>query len=362
MMTWQVVVSCDCLKYFSRRRLYHLSLRAIRRESERKIEAQFSLLGKIYPLPLSPPAPSRSTFLMIRFSPRTFLYFLSISLILLGSSSSYVDSSNIVSAAKVKQISWKPRAFVYEGFLTDKECNHLISIAKSELKRSAVADNLSGKSMLSEVRTSSGMFINKGKDPIISGIEDKIAAWTFLPKENGEDMQVLRYEHGQKYDPHYDYFSDKVNIAQGGHRLATVLMYLTDVTKGGETVFPMAEETPRRRSSTEVEDLSDSARKGVAVKPRRGDALLFFSLHANAVPDPLSLHAGCPVIEGEKWSATKWIHVDSFDKIVGTGGNCTDENPSCDRWAALGECTKNPEYMLGSPNLPGYCRKSCNAC
>lgn len=58
--------------------------------------------------------------------------------------------------------------------------------------------------------------------------------------ENGEDLQVLRYEHGQKYDAHFDYFHDKVNIARGGHRIATVLMYLSNVTKGGETVFPNA--------------------------------------------------------------------------------------------------------------------------
>ncbi|XP_058215859.1 uncharacterized protein LOC131326954 [Rhododendron vialii] len=38
--------------------------------------------------------------------------------------------------------------------------------AKSELKRSAVADNESGKSKLSEVRTISGMFIAKGKENI----------------------------------------------------------------------------------------------------------------------------------------------------------------------------------------------------
>lgn len=98
------------------------------------------------------------------------------------------------------------------------------------------------------------------------------------------------------------------------------------------------------------------------VKPRRGDALLFFSLLTDAVPDTMSLHAGCPVIKGEKWSATKWIHVDSFDKIVGEGGSCTDSNESCERWSALGECTKNPEYMIGTKELPGYCRRSCKVC
>ncbi|KAL2459213.1 putative prolyl 4-hydroxylase 4 [Forsythia ovata] len=270
--------------------------------------------------------------------------------------------SPIINPSKVKTVSWKPRAFVYEGFLTEDECNHLISLAKSELKRSAVADNDSGKSKLSEVRTSSGMFISKSKDPIIDGIEEKIATWTFLPKENGEDIQVLRYEPGQKYDPHYDYFVDTVNIARGGHRVATVLMYLTDVGKGGETVFPSAEETSRRRSVSVDEDLSECGRKGIAVKPRKGDALLFFSLYPDAVPDPTSLHAGCPVIEGEKWSATKWIHVDSFDKIVGSNGTCADTHENCERWASLGECTKNPEYMVGSSDLPGYCRKSCKAC
>lgn len=100
----------------------------------------------------------------------------------------------------------------------------------------------------------------------------------------------------------------------------------------------------------------------LSVKPRKGDALLFFNLRPDAVPDPLSLHGGCPVIEGEKWSATKWIHVDSFDRIVAPGGNCTDMNESCERWAVLGECTKNPEYMVGSAELPGYCRRSCKAC
>lgn len=98
------------------------------------------------------------------------------------------------------------------------------------------------------------------------------------------------------------------------------------------------------------------------MKPRKGDALLFFSLLPSAIPDPQSLHAGCPVIEGEKWSATKWIHVDSFDKIVGAGGNCIDQNDNCERWAALGECKNNAEYMVGTAELPGACRRSCKLC
>ncbi|XVE82005.1 hypothetical protein DITRI_Ditri15bG0112400 [Diplodiscus trichospermus] len=295
--------------------------------------------------------------------PLHVLVLFSIASILYQCCGSFVTSpSSIINPSKVKQVSWKPRAFVYEGFLTDLECDHLISLAKSELKRSAVADSVSGESKLSEVRTSSGTFIPKEKDPIIAGIEDKISTWTFLPKENGEDIQVLRYEHGQKYDPHFDYFVDKVNIARGGHRMATVLMYLTDVTKGGETVFPEAEESLHRKTSVKDDDLSDCANKATAVKPRRGDALLFFSLFPNAVPDPSSLHAGCPVIEGEKWSATKWIHVDSFDKNLAAGGNCIDLNDSCERWTDLGECSKNPEYMIGSPELPGYCRRSCKVC
>ncbi|KAM7463003.1 hypothetical protein LguiA_031124 [Lonicera macranthoides] len=292
---------------------------------------------------------------MTRFSHLLPIFFFSIASLVYESS-----TSAIINPSKVKGVSWKPRAFVYEGFLTYDECDHLIALAKTELKRSAVADNVSGKSKLSEVRTSSGMFIAKAKDPIVAGIEDKIATWTFLPKENGEDIQVLRYEPGQKYDPHFDYFTDKVNIARGGHRIATVLMYLTDVAKGGETVFPSAEESPRRKPADD--DLSECAKKGIAVKPRKGDALLFFSLLPTATPDPNSLHAGCPVIEGEKWSATKWIHVDSFDKIMGAGGNCTDQNDNCERWASLGECTKNPEYMVGTPELPGYCRRSCKLC
>ena len=100
----------------------------------------------------------------------------------------------------------------------------------------------------------------------------------------------------------------------------------------------------------------------VTVKPRKGDALLFFSLHLDATTDEHSLHGGCPVEEGEKWSATKWIHVQSFDDPSLYDGSCEDKNKSCEEWAAMGECKKNPQYMVGDAAFAGNCMKACNAC
>ena len=45
------------------------------------------------------------------------------------------------------------------------------------------------------------------------------------------------------------------------------------------------------------------------VLQERGDALLFYSLHFDATKDPTSFHGSCPTTKGEKWSATKWLHV-----------------------------------------------------
>lgn len=97
------------------------------------------------------------------------------------------------------------------------------------------------------------------------------------------------------------------------------------------------------------------------VKPKKGDALLFYSLHLDGTTDEHSLHAGCPVIKGEKWSATKWIHVLSFEARTAQSG-CQDLHPNCLEWAAMGECAKNPVYMVGDNGNGGNCRKACKKC
>ncbi|KAL6635405.1 hypothetical protein ACP70R_028076 [Stipagrostis hirtigluma subsp. patula] len=203
-------------------------------------------------------------------------------------------------------ISWEPRAFVYHNFLSKEECEYLIRLAKPHMVKSTVVDDTTGKSKDdSRVRTSSGMFLLRGRDKVIRAIEKRIADYTFIPVEHGEGLQVLHYEVGQKYEPHFDYFLDEYNTKDGGQRMATMLMYLSDVEEGGETIFPDANVNS---SSLPYNELSECARKGLAIKPKMGDALLFWSMKPDATLDPLSLHGGCPVISGNKWSSTKWMH------------------------------------------------------
>ncbi|XP_058090880.1 probable prolyl 4-hydroxylase 3 isoform X2 [Magnolia sinica] len=207
-------------------------------------------------------------------------------------------------------LSWEPRAFVYHNFLSKEECEYLIELAKPHMAKSTVVDSTTGRSKDSRVRTSSGMFLRRGQDKIIRTIEKRIADFTFIPVEHGEGLQILHYEVGQKYEPHYDYFLDEFNTKNGGQRIATVLMYLSDVEDGGETVFPSAK--ANFSSVRWWNELSECGKKGLSVKPRMGDALLFWSMRPDASLDPTSLHGGCPVISGNKWSSTKWMHVGEY--------------------------------------------------
>ncbi|KAL1824985.1 hypothetical protein DCAR_0313091 [Daucus carota subsp. sativus] len=210
----------------------------------------------------------------------------------------------------VEVISWEPRAVVYHSFLSKDECEYLINLAKPHMHKSSVVDSETGKSKDSRVRTSSGTFLARGRDKTIREIEKRIADFTFLPVEHGEGLQILHYEVGQKYEPHYDYFLDDFNTNNGGQRIATVLMYLSDVEEGGETVFPNA-----KGNFSAVpwwNELSECGKGGLSVKPKMGDALLFWSMKPDATLDPSSLHGGCAVIKGNKWSSTKWLRVNEY--------------------------------------------------
>ncbi len=188
-----------------------------------------------------------------------------------------------------------PRVVVFGGFLSDEECDALVALAQPRLARSETVDTQTGGSEVNEARTSRGMFFQRGEAELLTRIEARIAALVNWPVERGEGVQVLNYQPGAEYKPHYDYFDpdqpgSATILQRGGQRVGTLVMYLNTVEQGGGTTFP---------------DL------GLEVAPLKGNAV-FFS-YSRAHPSSGSLHGGAPVVKGEKWVATKWMRESRFD-------------------------------------------------
>jgi prolyl 4-hydroxylase len=189
----------------------------------------------------------------------------------------------------------QPRVVVLGGLLSNEECDGLIAAARPRLARSLTVQTATGGEEMNPDRTSNGMFFSRGESELIRRIEARIARLVQWPVENGEGIQVLNYQVGAEYKPHYDYFDPAepgtpTILKRGGQRVGTIVMYLNEPARGGGTTFPDV---------------------GLEVAPVRGSAV-FFSYN-RPQPGTMSLHGGAPVLEGEKWVATKWLRERVFE-------------------------------------------------
>ncbi|XP_030629246.1 prolyl 4-hydroxylase subunit alpha-2-like [Chanos chanos] len=181
----------------------------------------------------------------------------------------------IYAPVKEEEESDNPPIIRYYDVLSEKEIEILKSLSRP--KRLCINGNCAA--------------LNDEEDPVIGRVNQRIADITGLDMESSELLQVANYGIGGRFEPHYD---AKVKFRENFQRkfvlflsrMATVLIYLSDVEVGGATVFP------------EV---------GVALKPQKGSAVLWFNLLRNGRMDDNALHAGCPVFIGNKWIATKWF-------------------------------------------------------
>ena len=195
----------------------------------------------------------------------------------------------------VLQVMGSPRVVVFGELLSHEECDQLVALAKPRLARSLTVATKTGGEEINADRTSNGMFFQRGENALVSRIEQRIARLVNWPEENGEGLQILQYGPGAEYKPHYDYFDPSepgtpTIVKRGGQRVGTLVMYLAEPEKGGGTVFPDVH---------------------LEVAPRKGNAV-FFS-YERPHPSTRTLHGGQPVIEGEKWIATKWLRERRFE-------------------------------------------------
>jgi prolyl 4-hydroxylase len=174
----------------------------------------------------------------------------------------------------------EPLIMRFERLLTDDECRQLIETAAPRLRESRLVNKV-----VSEVRTSRGMFFEEEESPFIRRIERRVSQLMNVPIEHAEGLQVLHYGPGQEYKAHHDFFAPGSPAARN-NRISTLILYLNDVEEGGETVFPLL---------------------GIAVKPKRGSALYFEYFYRDPALNDLTLHSSVPVVRGEKWVATQWM-------------------------------------------------------
>jgi prolyl 4-hydroxylase len=185
----------------------------------------------------------------------------------------------------------KPVIAVLGNVLSEAECDELIRRADDKLQRSTTVDPVRGTYKEIAERSSEGTFFEINADPFIARLDRRIAELMNCPVAHGEGLQLLHYGKGGEYRPHFDYFApdepgSAVSLAQGGQRVSTLVMYLNTVERGGATIFPEL---------------------GLEVLPSKGSAVYFEYTNSQGQIDPLTLHGGAPVSQGEKWIVTKWM-------------------------------------------------------
>jgi prolyl 4-hydroxylase len=244
-----------------------------------------------------------------------------------------------------------PRVFYVHNFLSADETDDLIRFSTSEENQYNMRPSTGGTHKAwneggSEARMTTRTSENAWDMQTQNAANIKQRAFRLLrlggyKEALADGIQILRYELGQAYIAHHDYFpenqSDDYNWSPskgGSNRFATVFLYLSDVEYGGQTVFPLIDKLTSEKSHELVERLGEAPSKELlkelvadaglnenswenkligkcygkfAIPPRRGDAILFYSQKPDGVLDIYSSHGACPVLKGTKWGANLWV-------------------------------------------------------
>jgi len=177
-------------------------------------------------------------------------------------------------------------------------------------------------------------------DALLLQLQQRIAKLTGLSpvqvQQRAEELQVIRYDALGQFKPHHD--SSKFHP-----RLLTCLVYLNTISseQQGGTWFPFAKSFPASTSKSSsssssssnssssssssdepftltteqavAEALSMMSSSSVAADdafvqaPEAGTALIFFNHLRDGSLDTSAVHAGLPLLSGEKWAANYFV-------------------------------------------------------
>ena len=187
------------------------------------------------------------------------------------------------------------------NILTPEECNILINIAKQRglVNSEVLTYNKNTTTKIdNSYRNSEQTWLDDTHHDITMKIAKISEKLTGLPRNQQEQLQIAHYNSNGTFKEHFDAcvyedkeYCDKIN-RYAGQRRVTLLIYLNDDFNNGETEFV---------------DL------GLKIKPEIGKGIVFWNTNENDELLVKSKHKGNPVINGEKWIATKWTHVRKYN-------------------------------------------------
>ena len=191
---------------------------------------------------------------------------------------------------------------VIDNFLTETECNEIIELSKPRLNKSTVGFDTNGN-----YRSRQTMDADLGLEETngLSKITTLAEKLTGYPRSNFEPFNIVNYQQNNFFKYHTDScnpFNDEKykdcldQTHTSGGRHYTILVYLNSNYVGGETHFPEIKTTIKRPT---------------------GSIMLFENYQQNTIEsNKQAIHAGTPVIGGEKWILNLWIRDKIFDPDV----------------------------------------------
>lgn len=183
-----------------------------------------------------------------------------------------------------------PRLAQARGFATLEECAHLVGKAApllTQARNYASAGSSNDEAELVQFSGVGAPIKVLDADPVMRMLEQRLAQLAQWPVQAMEPCSIIRYQAGQQYAPHVDYFTDdqiERNRVErrdaSGQRMATFLLYLVVPESGGQTHYHAP---------------------GISVSGEPGMGLIHYNTTLDGAVDPASRHSGSTIIAGEKW-------------------------------------------------------------
>ena len=179
----------------------------------------------------------------------------------------------------------KIELFQCRDFIGDGLSANLIQLIDKDRRPSTIAD-ANGDDYF---RTSETCDLSPD-EPAVVELDSMLLALNGIDPKLGEPVQGQRYDVGQEFKAHTDYFTPggpdyEKFCSESGQRTWTFMIYLNNVEAGGATRFKVL---------------------GKTFQPESGKLLCWNNVRPDGSVNPNTLHHGMKVRKGVKYVITKW--------------------------------------------------------